>query len=50
MDLLVCVTEVWVSGIGRLWPDIYFGIHVPRRNETMEAFIEVTGQPRESNP
>ena len=43
MDLLVCVADVWVPGIGRLWPDIYFGIHSPRRKETIETFLEVAG-------
>ena len=42
MDPLVHVAEVWVPGIGGLWPDIYFGIH-PRRKETIETFLEVTG-------
>ena len=42
MDRLVCVAEVWVPGIRRLWPDIYFGIH-PRRQESLETFLEVAG-------
>ena len=42
MDRLVCVAEVWVPGTGRLWPDIYFGIH-PRRKEAIETFLEVAG-------
>ena len=42
MDLLVRVAGVWVPGIGRLWPDIYSGIH-PGRKETIETFLEVAG-------
>ena len=40
MDLLVCVAELWVPGIDKLWPDTYFGIH-PRRKETVETLLEV---------
>ena len=34
VDPLVRLAEVWIPGIGRLWPGIYFGIH-PRRKETI---------------
>ena len=42
MDLLVCVAEVWVPGIGRLWPDIYFDIH-PERKGSIETSFGVAG-------
>ena len=50
MDLLVCVADVWEPGIRRLWPDISFGIHLPRRKKAIETFLEVADQTRESNP
>ena len=42
MELLVCVAKVWIPGIGRLRPDLYFGIH-PRTKEAIETFLEVAG-------
>ena len=36
MDLVVCVAEARLPGMGMLWPDVYFGIHL-RRKETIET-------------
>ena len=41
---LCCRSSGTRRGIGRLWPDIYFGVHLPRRKKTIETFLEVAGR------